>query len=165
MLITTSRKPSTKSRTLCKYLARFLNCNYVNRGKMSFEEIFGFHPDVPILLIGEYHGNPGSFEIFDPSGNYLLSIHMNVVYNKNFKFINREKVLPVVIGAGKFVKTFAKALSFEYSYRNSDNLHNERCILISENNIDFMDSGESLFSFRIKNYKLFDNGDLCESYG
>ena len=125
---------------------------------MSFEEIFDFHPYVPVLLIGEYHGNPGSFEIFDSSGNYLLSIYMNVTYNKDFKSIIRKKGSPVIFGTGNIAETIAKTLSFECAEQDSDDLCEPRCIVIDDNTMDFMDSGESLFSFRIKSYKLFDKG-------
>ena len=165
MLLTTSRKPSTKTRTLCKYLSRFLNCDYVNRGKMSLEEIFDLYPDVSVLLIGEYHGNHGSFEIFDSSGNYLLSIYMSIIYNKDFKSINRKNGYPFVVGTGNFAETIAKALLFEYAEQKSDKSCNSRCIIVDDDTMDFMDSGESLFSFRIKSCRIFGNGDRCEGYG
>ncbi|MFP4655802.1 MAG: rRNA maturation protein [Methanohalobium sp.] len=164
MLLTTSRKPSTRSRTLCKHLGRYLNCDYVNRGKMSFEEIFDFHPDVPVLLIGEYHGNPGSFEIFDSSGNYLLSIYMDVAYSGDIKSLNRKKGAPVVMGRGNIAETIAKTLSFEHAEQNSDESCGLRCIVIGKDTIDLMDSGKLLFSFRIKSYKIFGKGGRCEGY-
>lgn len=131
---------------------------------MSFEDIFDFHPNVPVLLIGEYHGNPGSFEIFDSYGNYLLSIYMDVAYSRNFKSIDRKREAPVVTGNGDIAETVAKTLSFKHMEQNSDELCEPRCIVIDDNTMDFMDSGKSLFSFRIKSYKLFDKGGRCEDH-
>ncbi|WP_292486342.1 rRNA maturation protein [Methanohalobium sp.] len=156
MILSTSRKPSSKTRTLCKHLSRFLNCDYVNRGKRSFEDIFGIYPGVPVLLIGESHGNPGSFDIFDQFGNYKLSIYMNVYYPQNFKSVNRKKEIPVVSGGNDIAETIAKTLSFEnMKYFEQSN---PRCISVDKDSIDFMDSGGLLFSFRIKSYRVFNDG-------
>lgn len=156
MILSTSRKPSSRTRTLCKHLSRFLNCDYVNRGKSSFEDIFSIYPGVPVLLIGESHGNPGSFDIFDQFGNYKLSVYMNVDYPQNFKSVNRKKEVPAVSGDNNIAKTIAKTLSFEY-VENSGQC-NTRCISVDKDSIDFMDSGELLFSFRIKSYRVLNDG-------
>nr|WP_054858375.1 hypothetical protein [Methanobacterium formicicum] len=40
MLITTSRKPSQRTRIFCRGLERTLNARSVNRGKMSLRDVF-----------------------------------------------------------------------------------------------------------------------------
>jgi hypothetical protein len=41
MIITTARKPSSKTRTFCKHLGRFTGWEYVTRGKTSREALSG----------------------------------------------------------------------------------------------------------------------------
>jgi len=73
MIITTARKPSSKTRIFCKHLGRFTGWMYVTRGKSSLQDL----ADKPFLLIGEYRGNPGSFSFFS-NGKCVLSIRANV---------------------------------------------------------------------------------------
>ena len=40
MILTTSRKPSRKTRRLARVLANFMNWEYINRGKLSMDEIY-----------------------------------------------------------------------------------------------------------------------------
>ncbi|MCG7852848.1 MAG: rRNA maturation protein, partial [Methanosarcinaceae archaeon] len=74
MLITSSRKPSAITRILCKQLASFLNCDYINRGKKSIGEVLYLVEGETLLVAGEYHGNPGSITFFDGEGECFLSL-------------------------------------------------------------------------------------------
>ena len=77
VLLTTSRKPSKKTRSLAKALARFMNWRYVNRGKMNMEDIFEMCED-KLAIIKEIKGNPSILEIFDRKRNLLLRMRFNV---------------------------------------------------------------------------------------
>ncbi|RLI73101.1 rRNA maturation protein, partial [Archaeoglobales archaeon] len=55
MILTTSRKPSKKTRRLAKVLARFMNWSYLNRGKISFEDLLSMGK---LAIIEEVKGNP-----------------------------------------------------------------------------------------------------------
>lgn len=89
MIITTARKPSSKTRIFCKHLGRFTGWTYVTRGKSSLQDL----ADKPFLLVGEYKGNPGSFSFF-LNGKCVLSIRANVSLDKDI----RVGVEPVIQG-------------------------------------------------------------------
>ena len=82
MLITSSRKPSIKTRTLCKELASFFQCESINRGKMGMKETLSLVADGPLLIVGEYHGNPGSLIFYAQDGRELLSIRISVTFTE-----------------------------------------------------------------------------------
>ena len=89
MIITTARKPSSKTRIFCKHLGRFTGWMYVTRGKSSLQDL----ADETFLLVGEYKGNPGSFSFF-LNGKCVLSIRANVSLDKDI----RVGVEPVIQG-------------------------------------------------------------------
>jgi U3 small nucleolar ribonucleoprotein protein IMP4 len=68
MLITTSRKPSQRTRSFGRALERVLPSRYINRGKMSSREVFlkakelGFDS---VMVISERDGNPSRLEFFN----------------------------------------------------------------------------------------------------
>ncbi|MCO5381387.1 MAG: rRNA maturation protein [Methanosarcina barkeri] len=73
MLITSSRKPSAKTRTLCKLLSRFIAGRSMTRGKMGMQELLEFVEGGPLIVVGEYHGNPGELSFFDEGKLLFLS--------------------------------------------------------------------------------------------
>lgn len=78
MFITTSRKPSAKTRTFCQYLSRAINANYINRGKMSFRDILikasGFKR---IAIVSQVKGNPSRIEFYNINGEILLTLYIS----------------------------------------------------------------------------------------
>jgi|GEM_PF-802862 len=77
MLLTSSRKPSFKTKILCKKLALFFDAAYMTRGKMSLSEVLERSGGVVLCIVGEYHGNPGSLSFHDPSGDFFLSLRIS----------------------------------------------------------------------------------------
>ena len=152
MLITSSRKPSNRTRTLCKYLATFFNCEYVNRGKMGMGEVLHLAHDDPLLIVGEFHGNPGSLAIYDGKGLCLLSIHMTLSYPVNLKFSKLKLVEPVIVGTGK--SKLADAIASSLSLLSVDDPSNPRCVIVDNEIIDFIDSDTLLFKLKVKSLKL-----------
>lgn len=81
MLITTSRKPSSRTRSFCQDLSHVLNAKYVNRGKMSFREVLlksatlGFQETA---VVSQIKGNPSKIEIYNESGDLLLFLKITV---------------------------------------------------------------------------------------
>ena len=75
MLISTSRKPSSKTRSFCKNLSHALDCEYLNRGKMSMRELQlkskGLGSD-SIALVYEMKGNPSKITFFSNEGEESL---------------------------------------------------------------------------------------------
>ena len=122
MIITTSRKPSPKIRTFCKNLSRFTGCKYVPRGKTGLEAF----PDDNFLLVGEYKGNPGSFNFF-LKGISILSIHASVSMDKEIG----PGQAPVIEGESKLAQALRKATGFK------DGKTSERVIQVDDN-IEFI---------------------------
>lgn len=81
MLITTSRKPSGRTRSFCQSLSHALNAKYANRGKMSFRDVLvkaassGFQK---IAIVSQIKGNPSRIEIYDENGKILLFLNITV---------------------------------------------------------------------------------------
>ncbi|WJI09033.1 Brix domain-containing protein [Methanobacterium sp. CWC-01] len=84
MLITTSRKPSQRTRSFGRALERVLPARYLNRGKMSLREVFlkakelGFDS---VMVISERYGNPSRLEFFtgneEPEAYILISTDLS----------------------------------------------------------------------------------------
>ncbi|MGB9978295.1 Brix domain-containing protein [Methanobacterium sp.] len=81
MLITTSRKPSNRTRSFCQDLSHVLNAKYVNRGKMSFRDALlksatlGFQE---IAIVSQIKGNPSKIEIYNKNNELLLFLKITV---------------------------------------------------------------------------------------
>jgi U3 small nucleolar ribonucleoprotein protein IMP4 len=78
MLITTSRKPSQRTRIFCRGLERTLNARSVNRGKMSLRDVFlkakGMEADW-VLVVTERDGNPSGMEVYQ-DGELFTSLQL-----------------------------------------------------------------------------------------
>jgi U3 small nucleolar ribonucleoprotein protein IMP4 len=106
MILTTSRKPSRKTRRLAKVLARFMNWDYLNRGKLSIDEIFEILENENLAIINEIKGNPAFLTIFSPRKEILLRLRFNVGDVNKLK-MEREAVVfrghppfdPLILGA------------------------------------------------------------------
>ena len=81
MLITTSRKPSQRTRSFCKSLNRVFKSEYTNRGKMSIRDVLlksseiGFNKTA---VISETKGNPSKIEFYNEKGDILISLDVTV---------------------------------------------------------------------------------------
>jgi hypothetical protein len=133
MIITTSRKPSSKIRTFCKHLGRFTGWEYVNRGKTSREEL----SDEPFLLVGEYKGNPGSFTFFS-NGISVLSIFFSVTMDKGI--YPGEK--PIIEGFSPLALSFGRMTGLKVGD------HSGRVIRINDK-IEFIDKGLSYIVLKV----------------
>jgi len=71
IVITTSRKPSQKTRSFVKDLGRVLNVEILNRGKTPLKEILKSYNKV--ILVGEYKGNPGKLLYYDNDNLQVIS--------------------------------------------------------------------------------------------
>ena len=76
MILTTSRKPSQRTRSFVRDLERTLNLPYVQRGKLSLKDIFEI--DKHVLLIGEFKANPGTLVVYDVENEKRLSSFISV---------------------------------------------------------------------------------------
>lgn len=77
MLISTSRKPSQKTRKFCKNLSHAFDYDYVNRGKSSIRDLLVKSKElglVGVLLVYEIKGNPSKLTFLSEKGDEELSI-------------------------------------------------------------------------------------------
>jgi len=68
LYVTTSRKPSQQTRSLARWLARFLSGECENRGKRSLAEIVeraGNAGMKRLLFVYEFHGNPSELSFYE----------------------------------------------------------------------------------------------------
>jgi U3 small nucleolar ribonucleoprotein protein IMP4 len=95
MLITTSRKPSQRTRTFARSLERVLNAKYINRGKMSLRDVLiklnnlNFNR---IIIISEMKGNPSRMEVLNSSGDSLISLNVTVSITSLSGRIEKDKL-------------------------------------------------------------------------
>jgi len=81
MLISTSRKPSQKTRKFCKNLAHSTDSTSVNRGKMNMRELLLRALDedeINLAIVNEIKGNPSRITFYSNKGEVLLTILISV---------------------------------------------------------------------------------------
>jgi U3 small nucleolar ribonucleoprotein protein IMP4 len=95
MLITTSRKPSQRTRSFCKSLVRVLNSSYINRGKMSIRDVLIKSSELGydrVALVSEMKGNPNRIDFLDEEGEIIFSMDVTVgIPNSNSSSRSRVK--------------------------------------------------------------------------
>lgn len=133
MIITTARKPSSKTRTFCKHLSRFTGLEYVTRGKTSLSDLV----DEPFLIVGEYKGNPASFNFFS-HGRCILSIRANVSLDNE---IVTGKA-PVIEGDTPLACALREITGFKTGEIS------DRIIRVNDR-IEFMDKGEPCIILKV----------------
>ncbi|MBR2665345.1 ribosomal biogenesis protein [Methanobrevibacter thaueri] len=77
MLISTSRKPSQKTRKFCKNLAHATGFTSVNRGKMNMRELLLKALEVDeynLAIVNEIKGNPSRISFYSNKGEILLTL-------------------------------------------------------------------------------------------
>ncbi len=107
MILTTSRKPSRRTRRLAKVLAWFMNWRYVQRGKLSLEELYSMlNKNENLAIIEEVKGNPAILKIVHPEKGELLRIRFNVSNVVKIKmddspvvFVGKAPFDPLLLGA------------------------------------------------------------------
>jgi U3 small nucleolar ribonucleoprotein protein IMP4 len=157
MLITTSRKPSARTRTLCKLLSRFIAGRCIVRGKMGMQELLEFAEGGPLIVIGEYHGNPGELSFYDEAGKLLFSLRFTDWYSKELDSYWFPDVEPALAGKGEVAD--ALEAFFHFQRVESDKLDqlpsDSTQMVVGENDIDFIGSGKSLFKLNLRGFKRY----------
>ncbi|WP_156146017.1 rRNA maturation protein [Methanococcoides methylutens] len=150
MLITSSRKPSVNTRTLCKYLASFFNCKYLTRGKMGLAEVMSYSDDPHVMVVGDYHGSPGSLLFYGEGGDELLSIRLSMFYPEDYKFTNLKSFEPVIMGESEV----GNLLAHYFDIYQDDCYGEGKCIKVEGDHLEFFYSGKLLFRLNIKSYRV-----------
>ncbi|MBQ6627510.1 MAG: ribonucleotide-diphosphate reductase subunit beta [Methanobrevibacter sp.] len=99
MLISTSRKPSQKTRKFCKTLARTTDSTSVNRGKMNMRELLlkALELDeINLAIVNEIKGNPSKITFYSNKGEVLLVLLISVSMANNEKLNIAPSQLKIV---------------------------------------------------------------------
>ena len=81
MLISTSRKPSQKTRTFCKNFQHAFGFEYVNRGKSSLRELLIKASQLghdSLVLVYQIKGNPSKLTFYNLKGEETLALLVSV---------------------------------------------------------------------------------------
>ena len=81
MLISTSRKPSQKTRKFCKNFARVTGSTSENRGKMNMRELLLKAlelEEINLAVVNEIKGNPSKITFYSNKGEVLLVILISI---------------------------------------------------------------------------------------
>ncbi|WP_290899181.1 rRNA maturation protein [Ferroglobus sp.] len=146
MILTTSRDPSRRTRRFAKVLARFMNWRYVQRGKMSLEDLFSNLTE-NLVMITEIKANPAFLKIYDRSGKELLSLRINVGEIKKVKmnddfvvFIGDPPFDPLLLGAmpkGKAAEKFVRKVE------------TKKVVKVRDNVLDFLYDGKPILRIKV----------------
>ncbi|WP_410507028.1 rRNA maturation protein [Methanosarcina hadiensis] len=157
MLVTTSRKPSAKSRTLCKLLSRFFASRCISRGKMGMPELLDSSEGQALIIVGEYHGNPGELVFYDDAGKLLFSIRFSDWYSEDLDSYWFPDIEPVLTGKGEVADALESF--FHFNRIESDAVGqlpaNSLVMGAGEKEIDFIGGEKPLFKFNIKGFKRY----------
>ena len=107
MLISTSRKPSQKTRKFCKNLAHATGSTSVNRGKSNMRELLLKALELDehnLAIVNEIKGNPSRVTFYSNKGEILLIILIGVttsnerchILPKNLKIVSKVEKLNVL---------------------------------------------------------------------
>jgi U3 small nucleolar ribonucleoprotein protein IMP4 len=157
MLITSSRKPSAKTRTLCKLLSKFTAGRCINRGKMGMQELLEFAQGGPLIVIGEYHGNPGGLTFYNEAGKLLFSLRFVDWYSREIDSYWFPDVEPAIMGNGEIADSLVSFSHFQKIDRDEPDQRPSHFTLIAagEKDIDFRGDGKSLFKLNIRGFKKY----------
>lgn len=81
MLISTSRKPSQKTRTFCKNFQHAFGFEYANRGKSSLRDLLIKAAELghdSLVLVYQIKGNPSKLTFYDLEGEEKLALLVSV---------------------------------------------------------------------------------------
>ncbi len=155
MILTTSRKPSRKTRSLAKALARFLNWEYVNRGKMSLDEVFQL--DREVCIISEIKGNPAILHFYR-NGEEYYRISFTV---GNVKKVKMDDSTPVFVGKAPFDPLLFGALpQSKAGLKLARKVDFPKKIYVRKNTLHFYYQDELVFTMRI--VRLYDLSKVDE---
>ncbi|MCC7554463.1 MAG: ribonucleotide-diphosphate reductase subunit beta [Methanobacteriaceae archaeon] len=95
MLITTSRKPSSKTRKFCKNLSHATGSEYINRGKSNMREVLLKALEIKednIAIVNEIKGNPSKITFYSSNGDINLTILISASLSNDRLHINPKNL-------------------------------------------------------------------------
>ena len=122
MLISTSQKPSQKTRKFCKNFSHATVSSYVNRGKMNMRELLlkalelG---EVNIAVVHEIKGNPSRITFYSNKGEVLLVLLINVTLTNERLHISPKNL--TVVSEVEKLNSLAEIFTFPLVEEDSAN--------------------------------------------
>ena len=159
MLISTSRKPSQKTRKFCKTLARTTGSTSVNRGKMNMRELLlkALELDeINLAVVNEIKGNPSKITFYSNKGEVLLVLLISVSMENTEKLNIAPSQLKIVSSFDK-LNVLSDILDMELVDRAEDNF-----IIISKDEnlvakINFVNKFGEKLKFQINVKKILED--------
>ncbi|AKB47187.1 Imp4 family protein [Methanosarcina sp. Kolksee] len=121
------------------------------------QELLEFAEGGPLIVVGEYHGNPGELSFYDEVGKLLFSLRFTDWYSKELDSYWFPDIEPRLTGQGEIADAFEAFFHFQRveSDKIDQLLPSSILISIGEKDIDFMGSGKSLFKLNLKGFKKY----------
>ena len=158
MLISTSRKPSQKTRKFCKTLARTTGSTSVNRGKMNMRELLlkALELDeINLAVVNETKGNPSKITFYSNKGEVLLVLIITISMDNNEKLNMAPSQLKMVSNVDR-LNVLKDILDLELVDMARDN-----CIIVSKDEnlvakINFINKFGDKLNFQINVKKILE---------
>jgi U3 small nucleolar ribonucleoprotein protein IMP4 len=123
---------------------------------MGMQELLEFAKGGPLIVIGEYHGNPGELSFYDETA-LLFSIRFADWYSKEIDSFWFPDVEPALTGKGEIADALESFFHFQKVEGDKiDQLPSSPILIASgEKDIDFIGNGKSLFKLNLKGFKKY----------
>ncbi len=121
MLISTSRKPSQKTRTFCKNFQHAFGFEYVNRGKSSLRDLLIKTSQLghkSLVLVYQIKGNPSKLTFYNLDGEEELALLVSVNITNERLHIKPENLK--IKCAVKELECLSEILGFELTTESLD---------------------------------------------
>ena len=161
MLISTSRKPSQKTRKFCRNFAHATDSTSINRGKMNMRELLlkALEEDeVNLAIVNEIKGNPSRITFYSNKGDELLKILISVTTTNERLNISPAELK--IVSDVESLNVLSDILGFELVDKAEKNY-----ILISNGyddliaKINFINKFGDQIDFQINIKKILDKND------
>ena len=161
MLISTSRKPSQKTRKFCKNFAHATDSTSVNRGKMNMRELLLkalAEDEVNLAIVNEIKGNPSKITFYSNKGDELLTVLISVTTTNERLNISPSKLK--IVSDVESLNVLSDILGFELVDKAEENyIHIDGGYddLIAK--INFINKFGDKLDFQINIKKILDKND------
>jgi U3 small nucleolar ribonucleoprotein protein IMP4 len=123
---------------------------------MGMYELQEFTRGSPLMIIGEYHGNPGELSFYDESGKLLFSLRFTDWYSREIDSFWFPDVGPSLTGKGETADALESF--FHFLRVDGDKIDQlparSTLIAVGDEYIDFIGDRKSLFKLNIKGFKI-----------
>jgi U3 small nucleolar ribonucleoprotein protein IMP4 len=124
---------------------------------MGMQELVESAEGGQLIVVGEYHGNPGELSFHDENGKLLFSVRFSESYSKDLESYWFPELEPVLTGKGEIAEALEEFFHFERVEEDKIEQLPVRSILIAvgEKEIDFKGDGKSLFKLNLRGFKRY----------